>query len=92
MTFARSKIRVPLNIVYFQSIHTYMIIYARNPLVLIIAPLLRFNSFNPDPILSRIGQELWELDDNRLKPGEDYAIDLQVVSLTRSGACIPRVF
>lgn len=36
-----------------------------------------FNSFNPDPILTRIGQELWDLDDNRLKPGEDYVIDLQ---------------
>ena len=90
MSFACSKIRVPLNIVYFQFIHNMHI--SQNPLVLIIAPLLRFNSFNPDPILSRIGQELWELDDNRLKPGEDYAIDLQVVSLTRSGACIPRLF
>ena len=55
--------------------------------------MLRFrftDSFNPNPILTRIGQELWELDDNRLKPGEDYAIDLQVGSLTRVCA-FPRV-
>ena len=34
--------------------------------------------FRPNEELSRICQELWDLDDNRLKPGVDYVIDLQV--------------
>jgi poly(U)-specific endoribonuclease len=33
--------------------------------------------FRPNEELSRICQELWDLDDNRLKPGVDYVIDLQ---------------
>lgn len=33
--------------------------------------------FNHDPELSAICTELWELDENRLRPGIDYRIDLQ---------------
>ena len=34
-------------------------------------------SFNPDPELSKVCSELWGLDENRLTPGVDYAINLQ---------------
>lgn len=33
--------------------------------------------FNPDPELSEICNKLWDLDENRLIPDEDYKIDLQ---------------
>ncbi len=33
--------------------------------------------FTPQEELSRICTELWDLDENRLTPGSDYAIDLQ---------------
>ena len=45
-------------------------------------------SFNPDPVLTQIGQELWDLDDNRLKPGHDYAIDLQA----RAACTLPPLY
>ncbi|XP_071484090.1 poly(U)-specific endoribonuclease-like [Diadema antillarum] len=35
------------------------------------------DSFDPDKELSAICNQLWELDENRLVPGEDYEIDLQ---------------
>ena len=34
--------------------------------------------FVPDEELSEIISELWNADENRLQPGEDYEIDLQV--------------
>ena len=37
----------------------------------------RRDEFNADRELSQICTELWELDDNRLKPGVDYQINLQ---------------
>lgn len=37
----------------------------------------RRGDFSADSELSRICTELWKLDDNRLKPGEDYQINLQ---------------
>jgi hypothetical protein len=35
------------------------------------------HEFDPNHELSKIFTELWRLDDNRLKPGTDYMIDLQ---------------
>lgn len=35
------------------------------------------SSFRPDRELSKICEELWEADENRLTPGKDYQIDLQ---------------
>lgn len=37
----------------------------------------RRGDFRPNSELSQICTELWELDENRLKPGVDYQIDLQ---------------
>ena len=35
------------------------------------------SKFDPHDELSAVCSEFWELDDNRLTPGKDYAIDLQ---------------
>lgn len=35
------------------------------------------NKFQPDAELSKICNELWKLDKNRLQPGKDYVLDLQ---------------
>ena len=46
-------------------------------------------AFSADPELSKIYTELWKLDENRLKPGEHYCINLQGGKPNNSGT--PRI-
>ena len=49
------------------------------------AVMAQRGSFSADRELSKICTELWKLDENRLKPGVDYQINLQGGKVWHSG-------